>query len=157
MMILANAELILPDRVMRAAHRASPDIYGDDLAQLNLRVMAQLKRLAGTSAHLAPYIGNGHAGWEAAAINMFAPGDRALVLTSGHFGRSWAELLTQLGVEVERLDFGKKIPLLVNNSTGVMLNSSREQGGFMRGSGCEEVVSMVDHQLVLCTSVLRAA
>ncbi|MGR3360024.1 MAG: pyridoxal-phosphate-dependent aminotransferase family protein [Paracoccus sp. (in: a-proteobacteria)] len=100
----------LPDRVMRAAHRASPDIYGDDLAQLNLRVMAQLKRLAGTSAHLAPYIGNGHAGWEAAAINMFAPGDRALVLTSGHFGRSWAELLTQLGVEVERLDFGNAPP-----------------------------------------------
>ena len=100
----------LPDRVMRAAHRASPDIYGDDLEQLNLRVMAQLKRLAGTSAHLAPYIGNGHAGWEAAAINMFAPGDRALVLTSGHFGRSWAELLTQLGVEVERLDFGNAPP-----------------------------------------------
>ena len=23
-------------------------------------------------------------------MNLFAPGDRALVLTSGHFGRSWA-------------------------------------------------------------------
>ena len=96
----------LPDRVMRAAHRASPDIYGDELAQVNLRVIAQLKRLAGTSANLAPYIGNGHAGWEAAAVNMFHPGDLALVLVSGHFGRSWAELLTQLGVAVETLDFG---------------------------------------------------
>ena len=52
----------LPARVMRAAHRAAPDIYGAELADLNLHVMAQLKRLAGTTGHLAPYIGNGHAG-----------------------------------------------------------------------------------------------
>ncbi|WP_042251690.1 alanine--glyoxylate aminotransferase family protein [Paracoccus sp. PAMC 22219] len=100
----------VPARVLNAAHRASPDIYGDDLAQVNLQVMAQLKRLAGTRAHLAPYIGNGHAGWEAASANMFAPGDLALVLTSGHFGRSWAEMTEGLGVQVERMDFGALAP-----------------------------------------------
>lgn len=96
----------VPDRVLRAAHRASPDIYGDELADLNLAVMAQLKRLAGTQAHLAPYIGNGHAAWEAAGANLFNPGDQALVLTSGHFGRSWAQQMEQMGVAVERLDSG---------------------------------------------------
>ncbi len=96
----------VPDRVLRAAHRASPDIYGDELAALNRHVMAQLKRLAGMRGHLAAYIGNGHAGWEAAAANMFAPGDPALVLCSGHFGRSWADLLEDMSVAVERLDFG---------------------------------------------------
>ena len=100
----------VPARVLNAAHRASPDIYADDLAQVNLQVMAQLKRLAGTRANLAPYIGNGHAGWEAASANMFAPGDLALVLTSGHFGRSWAEMTEGLGVTVERLDFGALAP-----------------------------------------------
>ena len=100
----------VPDRVLAAAHRASPDIYGEELAELNLRVMAQLKRLAGTSAHLAPYIGNGHAAWEAAGANMFAPGDRALALTSGHFGRGWAQHMEQMGVAVERLDFGSLPP-----------------------------------------------
>lgn len=100
----------VPARVLNAAHRASPDIYADDLAQVNLQVMAQLKRLAGTRANLAPYIGNGHAGWEAASANMFAPGDLALVLTSGHFGRSWAEMTEGLGVSVERLDFGALAP-----------------------------------------------
>ena len=98
----------VPDRVLRAAHRASPDIYGDELAALNLRVMAQLKRLAGTRAHLAPYIGNGHVGWEASAANIFNPGDRALVLTSGHFGRSWLDQLTQTGIAAEALDFGNR-------------------------------------------------
>ncbi|CAM3606911.1 alanine--glyoxylate aminotransferase family protein [Paracoccus nototheniae] len=100
----------VPARVLNAAHRASPDIYGEALAQVNLQVMAQLKRLAGTSAHLAPYIGNGHAGWEAVGANLFDRGDLALVLTSGHFGRSWAEMLEGLGVIVERLDFANLPP-----------------------------------------------
>ena len=60
-------------------HRPSPDIYAGELIDLNYKVMADLKRLAGTSQHLAPYIGNGHAGWEAANTNMLAPGDKALV------------------------------------------------------------------------------
>lgn len=96
----------VPDRVLAAAHRASPDIYGEELAELNLRVVAQLKRLAGTQAHLAPYIGNGHAAWEAAGANLFNPGDQALALCSGHFGRSWAGHMEQMGINVERLDFG---------------------------------------------------
>lgn len=96
----------LPDRVLRAAHRASPDIYGDELADLNLSVMARLKRLAGCSGHVAPYAGNGHAGWEAAAANLFSRGDVALVLCSGHFGRSWAAHLAEMGVAVEVMDFG---------------------------------------------------
>lgn len=96
----------LPARVLRAINRASPDIYGQELAALNRGVIAQLKRLAGTQAHLAPYIGNGHSGWEAVASNLFAPGDAVLVLTSGHFGRSWAAQLAEMGVAVETLDFG---------------------------------------------------
>lgn len=100
----------LPARVLNAAHRASPDIYGEDLPRVNLAVMDQLKRLAGTSAHLAPYIGNGHAGWEATTANLLDRGDAVLVLTSGHFGRSWADVVAAQGVAVERLDFGNAPP-----------------------------------------------
>ncbi|HRO15376.1 MAG TPA: aminotransferase class V-fold PLP-dependent enzyme [Paracoccus sp. (in: a-proteobacteria)] len=98
----------VPDRVLRAMHRASPDIYAGELVDLNRALMADLKRLAGTRQNLAPYIGNGHAGWEAANINLFAPGDRALVLASGHFGRSWAANAQAIGVEVEVMDFGNR-------------------------------------------------
>ena len=96
----------LPPRVQRAMHRASPDIYADDLAVLNLNLMARLKWLAGTRANLAPFMGNGHAGWEGATANLFNRGDKALVLASGHFGRSWAETTRAQGVDVEILDFG---------------------------------------------------
>lgn len=100
----------VPDRVLRAMHRPSPDIYGEDLAAENRAMLAELKRLAGTKGHLAPYIGNGHAGWEAANLNLFNRGDRALVLTSGHFGRSWAETAAAVGIVVETLDFGLAPP-----------------------------------------------
>lgn len=100
----------VPDRVLRAMHRPSPDIYGEDLAAENRAMVAALKRLAGTQAHLAPYIGNGHAGWEAANVNLFHRGDRALVLTSGHFGKAWAENAAAVGIAVETLDFGLAPP-----------------------------------------------
>ncbi len=99
-----------PDRVLRAMHRASPDIYGEEMATENRAMVAGLKRLAGTSAHLACYIGNGHAGWEAANTNLLARGEHALVLTSGHFGRSWAASARGLGISVEELDFGNAPP-----------------------------------------------
>lgn len=100
----------VPDCVLRAMHRPSPDIYGPELAAENARLMQQLRRLAGTSGHVAAYIGNGHAGWEAANVNLFNRGDLALVLTSGHFGRGWAATARALGVEVEELDFGLAPP-----------------------------------------------
>lgn len=91
----------IPDAVARAMHRPAPDIYGAELLDLNRSVFADLRRLAVTGAHVAAYIGNGHAGWEAANINLLAPGERALVLSSGHFGTSWANGARAIGIEVE--------------------------------------------------------
>lgn len=100
----------LPDRVIRAMARPSPDIYGEELAVLNAAVIRGLKRVAGTGAHLAAYIGNGHAAWEAANANMLDRGEKALVLCSGHFGRSWADSAEARGIAVERMDFGNAAP-----------------------------------------------
>ena len=99
-----------PDRVLRAMHRASPDIYDTEIFGTIQRVMAGLRRVAGTSAHVAPYIGNGHAGWEAVTANLFERGDHVLVIQSGHFGRSWADTMSRMGVRVEAMDFGLAPP-----------------------------------------------
>jgi alanine-glyoxylate transaminase / serine-glyoxylate transaminase / serine-pyruvate transaminase len=69
-----------------------------------------LKAVAGTTGHVALYIGNGHAGWEAANTNLFSRGDKALVLASGHFGIGWASSARALGIEVDLLDFGAAPP-----------------------------------------------
>ena len=100
----------VPDRVLRAMHRPSPDIYGPELADENRRLIDRLRRLAGTRGGCATYIGNGHAGWEAANVNLLDRGDLALVLVSGNFGRGWAQSARALGIEVEEMDFGLAPP-----------------------------------------------
>ena len=97
---------IIPDRVLRAMHRAAPNIYEGELIEMTETVIADLRRVARTDGSVAIYIGNGHAGWEAAIANMLAPGDRALVLATGRFGLGWAATARQMGVEVEVMDFG---------------------------------------------------
>lgn len=97
---------VIPDRVLRAMHRAAPNIYEGDLIALTGTVLADLRRVAGTEGTVAVYIGNGHAAWEASIANLLAPGDPALVLATGRFGHGWAATARQMGVEAEVMDFG---------------------------------------------------
>jgi len=99
---------VIPDRVQRAMHRGSPNIYEGALLDLVDSLWPDLKTVAGTQGHVAAWIGNGHAGWEAATCNLFSRGEKALVLASGQFGHSWANHARELGVEVEVLDFGRQ-------------------------------------------------
>lgn len=96
----------VPDRVLRAMHGPSPDIYGEELARDNRLLRGYLMRLAGTGANLATYIGNGHAAWEAANANILSRGGQALVLATGRFGHGWAEAARAMGAAVEVMDFG---------------------------------------------------
>lgn len=97
---------VMPDRVLAAMHRGSPNIYGGPLHDMVDTLWPDLKRVAGTAGNVAIYIGNGHATWEAANANLFSRGDRALVLATGNFGHGWARSANAMGVDVEKLDFG---------------------------------------------------
>ncbi len=101
---------VAPDRVLRAMHRANPNIYEGELIAVTEGVIADLRRVARSSGEVAVYIGNGHAAWEAAIANILAPDDRALVLSTGRFGLGWAQTARRMGVEAEILDFGFQAP-----------------------------------------------
>jgi len=98
---------VIPDRVLNAMHRASPNIYEGEIIEMTGTILAGLRRLARTRHHAAIYIANGHGGWEAAITNMFSRGDKALSLSSGLFGTGWAGAAMRMGVDVEVLDFGR--------------------------------------------------
>lgn len=102
---------VMPDAVLRAMHRAAPNIYAGELIDLAATLGPDLKRVARTDGHVAMYIGNGHAAWEAALANTIAPGDTVLVPATGRFGLGWGEMAEGLGAEVEVLDFGKRAPM----------------------------------------------
>ncbi|MFN3970899.1 MAG: pyridoxal-phosphate-dependent aminotransferase family protein [Gemmobacter sp.] len=101
----------MPDRVLAAMHRAAPNIYAGELHTLVDGLWDDLRAVAQTRHHVAMYIGNGHAGWEAANTNLFSRGDKALALATGRFGIGWAETARAIGVEVELLDFGTSAPV----------------------------------------------
>lgn len=98
---------VMPDRVLAAMHRSAPDIYAGDLHAMTAGLMPDLRRVAMTTAHVALYVGNGHAAWEAATANMLSRGDRVLLPATGQFGHGWAASFRGMGVEVELIDFGK--------------------------------------------------
>ena len=102
---------VMPDRVLAAMHRGSPNIYEGALHDLAASLWPDLRAVAGTSQHVAAYIGNGHAAWEAANANLFSRGDTALVLATGQFGLGWANSARGMGVNVQLLDFGKSSPV----------------------------------------------
>lgn len=102
---------VMPDRVLNAMHRAAPNIYAGDLTEMVAAMWPDLRAVAGTTQHVAGYIGNGHAAWEASNANLFSRGDHVLVLATGRFGIGWAESARAMGVEVEVIDFGTQTPV----------------------------------------------
>jgi len=101
----------MPDRVLNAMHRAAPNIYAGDMIAQTAQVVADLRRVALSTAHVGIYIVNGHGAWEAAIANLFSRGDKALSLVTGRFGVGWALHARAMGVEVETLDFGLRDPV----------------------------------------------
>lgn len=102
---------VMPDRVMRAMHRAAPNIYEGALVDMVAGLVPDLQAVARTSGKVAMYIANGHGVWEAALSNIVAPEDKIVVLANGRFGHGWADMAQGLGCEVEVLDFGRSGPV----------------------------------------------
>ena len=99
---------VMPDRVLRAMHRAAPNIYEGELVDMMPGMVADLKAVARTKGHVAIYISNGHGAWEAAVANTHNRGDKALVLATGSFAKGWAGMATAMGVDCEIVDFGRE-------------------------------------------------
>jgi alanine-glyoxylate transaminase/serine-glyoxylate transaminase/serine-pyruvate transaminase len=105
---------VMPEEVLRAMHRAAPNIYEGDLIEMTAGLIPDLRYVARSQGHVAIYIANGHGAWEAALANVIAPGERVLVPATGRFGHGWAEVAEGQGIAVEMLDFGKRTTVDLN-------------------------------------------
>jgi alanine-glyoxylate transaminase / serine-glyoxylate transaminase / serine-pyruvate transaminase len=97
---------VIPERVLAAMHRASPNIYEGEIVELTASLLPDLRAVARTREKLAIYIANGHGAWEAALRNTVRPGEKVLVLATGRFAANWGRLAETLDITVEMLDFG---------------------------------------------------
>ncbi len=97
---------IIPEKVLSAMHRSAPNIYEGEIIEATESILNDLAKFAKTTGDVVLYVANGHGAWEAAIVNLFEKGDTILVLSTGQFGNSWADLCKTLGINVVLMEFG---------------------------------------------------
>ena len=103
----------VPDRILRAMDRPVVDHRGPEFAALTQAILPGLRRVFGTRDG-APviYPASGTGAWEAALVNVLAPGERVLAFDHGHFSAQFAQTARDLGFEVDLvpLRWGQEVP-----------------------------------------------
>src|SRR2546426_83939 len=95
----------VPDRILRAMHRAMEDHRSSAFPELTTGLLRDLKKIFKTATG-QPFIfpATGTGGWEAALVNTLAPGDRVISVRLGQFSHLWIALAQRHGLPVDILD-----------------------------------------------------
>ncbi len=93
----------VPDRILRAMDTPVIDHRGPGFADLGTSVLGGIKTIFKTSGPVVIYPASGTGAWEAALANVLAPGEKALMVETGHFASLWCELAAALGIETETI------------------------------------------------------
>jgi len=91
----------VPDRVLRAIDSATVDHRGPEFQEMSKEVLAGLKHVFKTKSPVVIFPASGTGAWEAALVNTLSPGDRVLMVETGHFATLWHSMATKLGVAPE--------------------------------------------------------
>ena len=91
----------VPDRVLRAMDMPTIDHRGPEFAQLGLDVIAASKKVFKTKNPVIIYPSSGTGAWEAAIVNTLSPGDKVLMVETGHFATLWRGMADKLKLDVE--------------------------------------------------------
>ena len=91
----------VPDRILRAIDHPTIDHRGPEFADLGKAVLAGLKDIFKTRAHVIIYPSSGTGAWEAALVNTLSPGDRVLMFETGQFATLWQRIAVKLGLVVD--------------------------------------------------------
>jgi alanine-glyoxylate transaminase/serine-glyoxylate transaminase/serine-pyruvate transaminase len=96
----------VPDRVLRAIDRPTIDHRGPEFKALALEVLEGLKPVFRTRQPVVIFPASGTGAWEAALVNTLSPGDRVLMVETGHFATLWKDMAERLGLRPEFLAVG---------------------------------------------------
>jgi len=91
----------VPDRVLRAIDNATVDHRGPEFQAMSKEVLAGLKHVFKTKSPVVIFPASGTGAWEAALVNTLSPGDRVLMVETGHFATLWHSMATKLGIAPE--------------------------------------------------------
>lgn len=95
----------VPDRVLRAMHRAQEDHRSSAFPELTHGLLADVKPVFGaTEGRPFLFASTGTGMWEAALTNTLAPGDRVLGVRFGQFSHLFIDTAERLGFKVDVVD-----------------------------------------------------
>ena len=88
----------VPDRILRAIALPTIDHRGPDFGKLGHRVLEGMRTIFKTKGHVVIYPASGTGAWEAALSNTLSPGDKVLMVETGHFATLWKTMADKLGI-----------------------------------------------------------
>jgi len=91
----------VPERVLRAMSKPTIDHRGPEFAHMALEVLEGLRQICRTTGSLVIYPSSGTGAWEAALVNTLSPGDRILMVETGHFAKLWQSIAVRHGLHVD--------------------------------------------------------
>ncbi|HVF63881.1 MAG TPA: aminotransferase class V-fold PLP-dependent enzyme [Casimicrobiaceae bacterium] len=91
----------VPDRVLRAIDRPTIDHRSAEFGELGRRVLGGLREIFRTEHPVVIFPASGTGAWEAALVNTLSPGDRVLMVETGHFATLWQRMATKLQLDAQ--------------------------------------------------------
>lgn len=91
----------VPDRILRAMDMPVIDHRGPEFTRLCRRVLDGIKTIFKCAGPVIIYPASGTGAWEAALTNTLSPGDRILMVETGHFATLWKNMSAKLGIQPE--------------------------------------------------------
>src|ERR1041384_606745 len=93
----------VPDRVLRAMDMPVIDHRSAQFAELVTTVFQGCQKIFQTSGPVVIFPSSGTGAWEAAIVNTLSPGDKVLMVETGHFATPWRQMAGRFGIEVDFL------------------------------------------------------
>ena len=93
----------VPDRVLRAMDMPTMDHRGPEFGALGLRIFERLKPIFKCDGPVVIYPASGTGAWTAALVNTLSPGDKVLMVETGHFASLWKGIAEKLELKPEVL------------------------------------------------------
>ena len=86
---------------------AEPMVYhrGPEFQTVLRRVLERLPEVFRTRGKVVLQTASGSGAMESAVANLVSPGDRALVVSAGHFGERWAQILGRYSADLVQLAY----------------------------------------------------
>ena len=91
----------VPERVLRAMDMPVIDHRSAQFAELGRAVLEGSQKIFQTSGPVVIFPSSGTGAWEAAIVNTLSPGDKVLMVETGHFATLWRQMAGRFGIEVD--------------------------------------------------------